>query len=104
MLRIALGLALVSALAMAEQPAGKVENNRIDINTSSNAININQLGTVSASGGAPGQHLAVPVMTSGNTDISGVNVNGFGVVSANTGNNALIQQSISVGANVQSLR
>ncbi|WP_189461596.1 hypothetical protein [Jeongeupia chitinilytica] len=87
-------------MAMAESPVAKVENNRIDIDT--NSINVNQLGTVSASNGvAAGPQLAIPVMTSGNTDISGININGLGVVSANTGNNALIQQQISVGANLQ---
>ncbi|MBM3117569.1 hypothetical protein [Jeongeupia naejangsanensis] len=95
----ALCLALVSAMAMAETPVAKVENNRIDIDT--NSINVNQLGTVSASNSALGPQLAVPLMTSGNTDISGININGLGVVSANTGNNALIQQQISVGANLQ---
>ncbi|AOY00591.1 hypothetical protein [Jeongeupia sp. USM3] len=102
MLRIAFGLALVSAWAFAEQPVAMIENNRIDIDT--NAINVNQLGTVSASTGLLGPSPVVPVMSSGNTEINNVNINGFGVVSANTGNNALIQQSISVGANVQSLR
>ncbi|WP_200915525.1 hypothetical protein [Jeongeupia sp. HS-3] len=98
---------LIGMVAAFSVPAFAGDTLNISSAVDTNTLTSNQLGSVGTSVtsvdlvGAPA---VVPALSSGNTSISNVNINGFGVVSANSGNNALIQQSINVGANVQSAR